>query len=200
MILQVSAREIGPSPPFWSRWPLRTGSIPPFCVAHAKGITVCIVRDVGSEPPNGWTGQFTRWRWKVSCFVFFWWHIKRWTIILEDERWNKFGKEAVDMDQVIQSDLFYPLFGGHFTFERVTFSPSKKGHQQNCQGVVCVFFRVWNTPWKLNIVHENMPGPKRRELSSNHHFSTILKFGSVGFHTVDGWNPAPPEMVLKPCK
>ena len=24
-----------------------------------------------------------------------------------------------------------PLVGGHFTFERVTFSPSQKGHQQN---------------------------------------------------------------------
>ena len=29
---------------------------------------------------------------------------------------------------------FYPLLGGHLTFEGVTFSPSQKGHQQNCQG------------------------------------------------------------------
>ena len=28
---------------------------------------------------------------------------------------------------------FYPLVGGHLTFKRVTFSPSQKGHQQNCQ-------------------------------------------------------------------
>ena len=31
---------------------------------------------------------------------------------------------------------FYPLVGGHLTSKRVTFSPSQKGHQQNCQ--VCV--------------------------------------------------------------
>ena len=28
---------------------------------------------------------------------------------------------------------FYPLDGGHSTFEGVMFSPSQTGHQQNCQ-------------------------------------------------------------------
>ena len=28
-------------------------------------------------------------------------------------------------------DLFYVPVGGHLTFERVTFSPSKKGHELN---------------------------------------------------------------------
>ena len=35
--------------------------------------------------------------------------------------------------QVIQSDLFIPGWRSLTTFERVTFSPFQKGHQQNCQ-------------------------------------------------------------------
>ena len=31
------------------------------------------------------------------------------------------------------------LVGGHLTFERVTFSPSQKGHQQNCQVFLVLF-------------------------------------------------------------
>ena len=36
--------------------------------------------------------------------------------------------------QVIQAvPSLYPNVGGHLNFKRVTFSPSQKGHQQNCQ-------------------------------------------------------------------
>ena len=46
-----------------------------------------------------------------------------------------------------QSDLFIPdRWRSRFSFERVTFSPSQKGHQQNCQGVFLLkgFFVVFS--------------------------------------------------------
>ena len=40
---------------------------------------------------------------------------------------------------------FYPLVGGHLTFEGMTFSPFQKGHQQNCQeGMVLMIHQKLN--------------------------------------------------------
>ena len=49
---------------------------------------------------------------------------------------NRIFKMKPDTLQVIQSEPFYPLVWGHLTyltFERVTFSPSQKGHDLNHQ-------------------------------------------------------------------
>ena len=47
---------------------------------------------------------------------------------------NFLGVRKTQKTQVIQFMTFWlPLVGGHLTFEGVTFSPSQKGHQQNCQ-------------------------------------------------------------------
>ena len=50
---------------------------------------------------------------------------------------------------------FYPLVGGHLTFGRVTFSPSRKGHQQNCQVYIYIFGR--NRGWKRGKWSRNCP-------------------------------------------
>ena len=50
---------------------------------------------------------------------------------------------------------FYPLVGGHSTFGRVTFSPSRKGHQQNCQVYIYIFGR--NRGWKRGKWSRNCP-------------------------------------------
>ena len=65
-------------------------------------------------------GDGVGWRWEGGNFfsnITKWW--VKW-ILPADSKWP-----------------FYPLVGGHLAFGRVTFSPSQKGHQQNCQ--VCNF-------------------------------------------------------------
>ena len=79
-------------------------------------------------------------------------------------------------------DQFYPLVEAHLTFQKATFSPSQKGHQQNHQEVVMCFSRLKSCHRKSKPSPTTNTGDKPlvlKEQKSNHQKSTSCWFQHV---------------------